>query len=50
MAAAGMGLFALAGVLTGYLPVHHLSKLQYKSLEEIARQFLPKRAVESSAA
>jgi cbb3-type cytochrome c oxidase subunit II len=36
MAAAGIGLFVLAGFLTGYLPVHHLAKLQYRSLEEIA--------------
>jgi len=35
MIAAGIGLFVLAGFLTGYLPVTHLSKLQYKPLEEI---------------
>lgn len=33
---AGFGCFALAGVVTGYLPIAHLSKLEYKSLEEIA--------------
>jgi cbb3-type cytochrome c oxidase subunit II len=36
MIAAGIGLFVLAGFLTGYLPVTHLSRLDYKSLEEIA--------------
>ena len=36
MAAAGLGLFVLAGVLTGYLPVSHLAKLEYKTLEEVA--------------
>ena len=36
MLAAGLGLFVLAGFLTGYLPVSHLAKLEYKSLEEIA--------------
>src|SRR5690349_11936225 len=36
MVAAGLGLFVLAGALTGYLPVKHLSKLEYKSLEEVA--------------
>jgi cbb3-type cytochrome c oxidase subunit II len=35
MIAAGLGLFVLAGILTGYLPVSHLAKLQYKTLEEI---------------
>jgi cbb3-type cytochrome oxidase cytochrome c subunit len=33
---AGVACFALAGVVTGYLPVAHLSKIQYKTLEEIA--------------
>lgn len=32
----GLFCFALAGVVTGYLPVAHLSKIQYKTLEEIA--------------
>jgi cbb3-type cytochrome c oxidase subunit II len=35
MIAAGLGLFILAGFLTGYLPVHHLARIDYKSLEEI---------------
>jgi cytochrome c oxidase cbb3-type subunit 2 len=33
--AAGVFCFAMAGVVTGYLPVTHLSKIQYKKLEEI---------------
>lgn len=33
---AGLGCFALAGVVEGWLPVSHLSKLPYKKLEEIA--------------
>jgi len=36
MATAGIGLFVLAGVLTGYLPVSHLAKLEYKTLAEVA--------------
>jgi len=36
MAGAGLGLFILAGVLTGYLPVSHLSRLEYKTLDQIA--------------
>lgn len=36
MIAAGLGLFFLAGLLTGYLPVHHLAKLDYKSIEQVA--------------
>jgi cbb3-type cytochrome c oxidase subunit II len=35
MIAAGLGLFLLAGVLTGYLPVSHLAKLKYRPLEEV---------------
>lgn len=31
---AGVGCFALAGVLAGYLPVSHLAKIEYRSLEE----------------
>lgn len=31
----GLGCFAVAGLLTGYLPVHHLAKLEYKSIEEV---------------
>jgi cytochrome c oxidase cbb3-type subunit 2 len=34
--AAGIFCFALAGVVTGYLPVTHLSKIRYQKLEEIA--------------
>ncbi|RMD99084.1 MAG: cytochrome-c oxidase [Deltaproteobacteria bacterium] len=33
---AGIGCFALAGILTGYLPVAHLSKIEYQRLEEVA--------------
>jgi hypothetical protein len=33
---AGLGCFGIAAILTGYLPVHHLAKLEYKTLEEIA--------------
>jgi cytochrome c oxidase cbb3-type subunit II len=36
MIGAGLGLFVLAGLLTGYLPVRHLAKLDYQSLEQIA--------------
>jgi cytochrome c oxidase cbb3-type subunit II len=32
----GLGCFGLAAVLTGYLPVSHLSKLEYRSLEQVA--------------
>jgi cbb3-type cytochrome c oxidase subunit II len=32
---AGLGCFGLASILTGYLPVSHLGKIQYKSLEEV---------------
>lgn len=35
MLAAGIGLFVLAGFLTGYLPVSHLARLEYKTLEEV---------------
>lgn len=31
---AGLGCFGLAGILTGYLPVAHLSKLDYRTLDE----------------
>lgn len=34
--AAGLFCFALAGVVTGYLPIAHLSRIQYQKLEEIA--------------
>jgi cbb3-type cytochrome c oxidase subunit II len=36
MLAAGLGLFVLAGVLTGYLPVSHLARLEYSTLDEVA--------------
>lgn len=36
LAIAGLGCFALAGLVTGYLPVAHLSRLEFKTLEEIA--------------
>jgi cytochrome c oxidase cbb3-type subunit II len=31
----GLGCFALAAMLTGYLPVSHLSKLEYKTVEQV---------------
>lgn len=37
----GLGCFGIAGLLTGYLPVHHLSKLQYKSIEEVVPEASP---------
>lgn len=33
--AAGVGCFALAGVVTGYLPLAHLSRIEVKKLDEI---------------
>jgi cbb3-type cytochrome oxidase cytochrome c subunit len=36
MIAAGLGLFVLAGFLTGYLPVSHLARLEYRTLDEVA--------------
>ena len=36
LAAAGLGCFALAAVVTGWLPVAHLSRIPVKSLAEIA--------------
>jgi hypothetical protein len=41
MVAAGMGLFVLAGILTGYLPVSHLAKLKYSTLDEVAPEPSP---------
>jgi cbb3-type cytochrome c oxidase subunit II len=41
MIAAGLGLFLLAGFLTGYLPVSHLAELEYKTLDEIAPEPSP---------
>ena len=32
---AGLGCFAIAAVLTGYMPVHHLSKIRYRPIEEV---------------
>ena len=36
MLIAGLGCFALAGVLSGWLPIHHLSRLEYTTLDDIA--------------
>jgi cbb3-type cytochrome c oxidase subunit II len=36
MVAAGLGLFVLAGFLTGYLPVSHLARIEYSSLDKVA--------------
>jgi cytochrome c oxidase cbb3-type subunit II len=33
---AGLFCFGLAGVVTGYLPIAHLSRIEYQKLEEIA--------------
>lgn len=41
MVGAGLGMFALAGVLTGYLPVSHLSKVEYQTLEQITPSVTP---------
>jgi cbb3-type cytochrome c oxidase subunit II len=41
MLSAGIGLFLLAGVLAGYLPVSHLSKIRYRSLEEVVPAVSP---------
>src|SRR5262245_29941714 len=38
MIAAGLGLFVLAGFLTGYLPVSHLAKLDYKTIDQIVTE------------
>lgn len=35
MGLAGVGCFALAAILTGYLPVAHLSRIEYDSMEDI---------------
>ncbi len=35
---AGLGCFLLAAVLTGYLPVAHLSKLQYRTVDELVTE------------
>ena len=34
--AAGLICFGLAAVVTGYLPVKHLSRIPYRSLEQVA--------------
>jgi len=36
MVAAGLGLFVLAGFLAGYLPVSHLARIEYSSLDKVA--------------
>ncbi len=36
MLLAGLGCFALAGLLAGYLPVAHLSKVEFKTLDQVA--------------
>ncbi len=36
MLLAGLGCFLLAGILTGYLPVAHLSKVKFQTLDDIA--------------
>lgn len=36
MLVAGLGCFLLAGILTGWLPVAHLSRVEYKTLDQIA--------------
>ena len=35
---AGLGFFAIAAVLTGYLPVSHLSKLDYRALPDMVTE------------
>jgi cbb3-type cytochrome oxidase cytochrome c subunit len=35
---AGIGCFAIAAVVTGYLPVSHLSKIEYQSMEELVTE------------
>lgn len=41
MVGAGVGMFVLAGFLTGYLPVSHLSRIEYQTLEQIAPEPSP---------
>lgn len=36
MVTAGVLMFVLAGILSGYLPVTHLGRIEYKTLDEIA--------------
>lgn len=36
--AAGVGCFALAGVVTGYLPVAHLSQIEYKTVDQLVSE------------
>ncbi len=33
---AGLGCFGLAGVVSAYIPIAHLSRIEYKTLEEVA--------------
>ena len=33
---AGLGCFLLAGTVAGYLPIAHLSRIEYKTLDEVA--------------
>ena len=35
---AGVSCFALAGVVEGYLPLAHLSKIKYQKLDEIVKE------------
>ena len=41
MVGAGLLMFALAGVLTGYLPVSHLARIEYQTLEQITPEAPP---------
>lgn len=36
--AAGLGCFAVAAVITGWLPVSHLSRIRYQTLEELVTE------------
>jgi cytochrome c oxidase cbb3-type subunit II len=38
LAIGGLGTFAIAAVLTGYLPVSHLERLEYQTLEEVTEE------------
>ena len=33
-----LSVFALAGVVTGYLPIMHLSRIEYKTLDELVTE------------
>ena len=41
MVGAGLLMFVLAGFLTGYLPVYHLGRLEYKTLEQVVPEVTP---------